>query len=256
MKLQTPFWTVALSVFRKDLRMELRSREQVSAMGLFALIAVLVYSFALELTSPLLAINEQLRSINTLLEELGEAQIQAVDPLNITNIVVGVFWVTVIFAVILGLNRSLATEREQGNMDAMLIAPIHRSAIFVGKTLANFVFAFIIGVILLPVITILFNISLIDLRVIVVLLLGVLGISGIGTLLAAMAVQTRSRETLLPIIMLPALLPVVLSVVRATNGIVSGKPDDLWLSWLSFVVFIDLLYLMLSYFAFPFVVED
>ncbi len=256
MKLQTPFWTVALAVFRKDLRMELRSREQISAMGLFALIAVLVYSFALELTSPLLAINEQLRSINTLLDELGAAQLQPVDPLNMTNIVVGIFWVTVIFAVILGLNRSLASEREQGNLDAMLISPVHRSAIFVGKTLANFVFAFIIGLILLPVITILFNINLIDLRAILVLLMGVLGISGIGTLLAAMAVQTRSRETLLPIIMLPALLPIVLSVVRSTNGIVGGRPDELWVGWLSFLALVDLLYLVLSYFAFPFVVED
>lgn len=256
MNLQTPFWKVAMSIFRKDVRTEMRSREQISVMGLFALIAVLVYSFALELTSPLLAVNEQLRSINALLETLGETQIEAVDPLNMTNIVVGIFWVTVIFAVILGLNRSLAAEREQGNLDAMLISPIHRSAIFVGKALANFLFAFIIGLILLPVITILFNINLFDLRVILVLFMGVIGISGIGTLLAAMAVQTRSRETLLPIIMLPALLPVVLSVVRATNGIVNGSPDDLWMGWLSFLALIDLLYLMLSYFAFPFVVED
>jgi heme exporter protein B len=254
--MNTPFARAALAVFRKDLRAELRSRELFSAMILFSLIAILVFSFALELTSPLLSINEELRRINELLAEAGSDALQPVDPLNMSSIVGGMFWVVIIFSAILGLNRSLASERDQGNLDAMLIAPVPRAAIFIGKTFANFLFTLLVGAILLPVITFLFDINLVRPELIAVMVLGIFGITTIGTLLAAMAAQTRSRETLLPIIMLPAVLPVLLSVVRASNGIIDGQPADLWSGWLAFVAAIDLVYLGMSYAAFGFVVED
>ncbi|HRL11103.1 MAG TPA: heme exporter protein CcmB [Aggregatilineales bacterium] len=254
--MNTPFARAALAVFRKDLRAELRSRELFSAMILFSLIAILVFSFALELTSPLLSINEELRRINELLAEAGSDALQPVDPLNMSSIVGGMFWVVIIFSAILGLNRSLASERDQGNLDAMLIAPVPRAAIFIGKTFANFLFTLLVGAILLPVITFLFDINLVRPELIAVMVLGIFGITTIGTLLAAMAAQTRSRETLLPIIMLPAVLPVLLSVVRASNGIIDGQPADLWSGWLAFIAAIDLVYLGMSYAAFGFVVED
>lgn len=254
--MNTPFARAALAVFRKDLRAELRSRELFSAMILFSLIAILVFSFALELTSPLLSINEELRRINELLAEAGSDALRPVDPLNMSSIVGGMFWVVIIFSAILGLNRSLASERDQGNLDAMLIAPVPRAAIFIGKTFANFLFTLLVGAILLPVITFLFDINLVRPELIAVMVLGIFGITTIGTLLAAMAAQTRSRETLLPIIMLPAVLPVLLSVVRASNGIIDGQPADLWSGWLAFVAAIDLVYLGMSYAAFGFVVED
>jgi heme exporter protein B len=253
---QTAFFQVALAILRKDLVAELRSRELLSSMALFALLSILIFSFALELTGPLLAVNRELAQINNLLQELGQEQLNPVDPLSLSNIISGVLWVTLVFAVILGLNRSLAAEREQGNMDAMLVAPIDRSAVFVGKMIANYLFALVVGLILLPLITILFNINLLDLRLLATLLLGVLGFSSVGTLLAAMATQTRSRETLLPIIMLPAVLPVLLAVVRASNGIITGAPTDLWGGWLGMLAIIDLIYLIMCFVLFPFVIED
>lgn len=252
----TSFIRAALAVFRKDLRAELRSRELFSAMILFSLIAILVFSFALELTSPLLAINEELRRINAILEQAGSETLQPVDPLNMSNIVGGMFWVVVIFSAILGLNRSLSSERDQGNLDAMLIAPVPRAAIFIGKMLANFVFTLLVGAILLPVITFLFDINLVRPELALVMVMGIFGIVSIGTLLAAMAAQTRSRDTLLPIIMLPAVLPVLLSVIRASNGILDNQPTEFWVGWLAFLGAIDLVYLGVSYLAFPFVVED
>lgn len=225
--MKTPFFYAAFTILRKDLRAEFRSRELLSSMGLFAFLAILVFSFALEL-------NRTVRQ----------------------EVISGVLWVTIIFAVILGLNRSMVNEREQGSMDAMLIAPIDRASIFVGKMLANFIFALTVGVILLPVMTILYNITLFQPLLVVILLLGTLGFSAIGTLLSAMTVQTRSRETLLPIIMLPAALPVLLAVVRASNGVILDQPADLWGTWLGTLLVIDLMYILMCFVLFPFVVED
>ena len=130
--MKTPFLKTVWSIVRKDLRMEFRSRELVSSMGLFALLSILIFSFALELDRV----------------ARGEA-------------ISGVLWVTVVFASILGLNRSLAMERDGGNLDAMLIAPIDRTAIFGGKLVGNFIFTLIVGLVLLPVMTILYNVDLV-----------------------------------------------------------------------------------------------
>src|SRR5689334_10779131 len=141
--MKTPFLQAVLSIVRKDLRMELRSRELVSSMGLFALLSILIFSFALELDRI--------------------ARFEAIS---------GVLWVTVVFASILGLNRSLAMERDQGNLDAMLLAPIDRTAIFIGKFVGNFVFALTVGLLLLPTMTVLYNINLIQVWILAILFLG------------------------------------------------------------------------------------
>ncbi|RMG75482.1 MAG: cytochrome C biogenesis protein [Chloroflexi bacterium] len=222
--MNTPFIQVVFSILRKDLRTELRSRELVSSMALFTFLSILVFSFALELDR--------------------EAKQEAVS---------GVLWVTLVFASILGLNRSLASEREEGNMDAMLIAPVNRIAIYMGKMLGNFIFTVIVGVVLLPVMTVLFNFSMVRPTMILILILGILGLSSIGTLLATMTVQTRSRETLLPIAMLPVVLPVILTVVRATNAILNNQ--DMMQTLLT-IGLVDVLYITLGSFLFEYVTED
>lgn len=138
----------------------------------------------------------------------------------------------------------------------MLIAPINRSAIFVGKMTANFIFGFVVAVVLLPVITILFSVNLVQPLLFGVVFLGILGFSSIGTLMATMAVQTRSREALLPIMLLPTSLPVLLSVVRASNGIIADQPIELWGGWISMLLLLDMIYVSMSFLSFPFVVED
>jgi heme exporter protein B len=225
--MKTPFFRVVLSIIRKDFQAELRSRELIGSMGLFALLAVMVFSFALEL-----------------------------DRIARVESVSGVLWVTIVFASILGLNRSMAMERDQGNLDALLIAPINRTAIFVGKLVGNFVFTLVIGLLLLPLMTILYNVTLFNIWLLVVLLLGTLGFTTLGTLLAAMTVQTRAREALLPIVMMPVVLPLLLAAVSASNGILNVTPQGDWIQWTQILVVLDVVYLTICFLLFEYVVEE
>jgi heme exporter protein B len=225
--MNTPFFTVALAIIRKDLQAELRSRELVATMLLFALLSVLAFSFALEL-----------------------------DRLTREEVVSGVLWVTVVFASLLGLNRSMAMERENGSMDAMLLTPISRSSIFVGKLVGNYLFTAMVGLALLPLMTILYNMNMVNLWVIATLLLGTLGICITGTLLAAMTVQTRAREALLPIVMLPVVLPILLAAVKATTGITNNAPMTDWQIWIQVLVIVNVIYLVLCLLMFSYVIEE
>jgi len=223
----TPFWPTAWAVLRKDLRAELRSKELVGVMLLFALLAVLIFSFALEL-----------------------------DQVVSREAVSGVLWVIVVFASILGLNRSMSAEREQGSMDALLIAPIQRGAIFLGKFLGNLLFTLLVGVVLLPLMTVLYDVVTLNPWVLLMLTLGTWGVCASGTLLAAMTAQTRARESLLPIAMLPVVLPLLLASVSATSGILNGAPDNEWQGWIGVVLVIDVAYTVICFLLFDFVLEE
>jgi len=223
----TPFWATAWAVLRKDLRAELRSKELVGLMLLFALLAVLIFSFALEL-----------------------------DQIVSREAVSGVLWVIVVFASILGLNRSMSAEREQGSMDALLIAPIQRGAIFLGKFLGNMLFTLLVGVVLLPLMTILYDVLTLNPWVLLMLTLGTWGVCATGTLLAAMTAQTRARESLLPIAMLPVVLPLLLASVSATTGILNSAPANEWQGWIGVVVVVDLVYTVACFLLFDFVLEE
>lgn len=223
----TRFLPAALAIFRKDIQAELRSRELVSTMGLFALLSILVFSFALELDRA--------------------ARAESVS---------GVLWVTIVFAGVLGLNRSMAMERENGGLDALLIAPIQRTAIYAGKLAGNLAFTLIVALLLLPLMTILYNLPVFTPPLVVVVLLGAFGFSAIGTVLAAMTVQTRARESLLPILMLPIALPLLLAAVRATTAIVRGEPEATWASWAAVLAALDMVFLAASLLTFEAVIED
>jgi len=225
--MKTSFLKTVLSIVRKDLRAELRSRELLSSMALFAVLSILIFSFALEL-----------------------------DRVARQEAISGVLWVTVVFASILGLNRSLAMERDQGNLEAMLIAPIDRAAIFFGKLVGNLIFALLVAAFLLPLMSIIYNIGLIQAWLLVVLVLGILGFSTVGTLLATMTVQTRARESLLPIVMMPIALPVILGAVRATTSILNEIPLEDWIAWPQILLVVDIVYLVVCFFLFEYVIED
>lgn len=225
--MKTGFSRTTLAILSKDLRAELRGRDLISTMILFALLSVLIFSFALELDRT--------------------ARLEAVG---------GVLWVTVAFASLLGLNRSMASERELGNMDAMLVAPVYRAAILFGKLLGNFIFTLTVGLLLAFIMMLLYNINLLRLELLLVLILGILGFASVGTLLAAMTVQTRAREALLPVVMLPMALPIILAVVRATTGILNDAPVNEWLTYIQVSAAIDLIYLALCLLLFDFVVEE
>ncbi|MCY3915670.1 MAG: heme exporter protein CcmB [Chloroflexi bacterium] len=225
--MKTPFFTCVSAIISKDLRAEIRARELISVMALFALLSILVFSFALELDR--------------------EAREEAVS---------GVLWVTLIFASTLGFNRSMAQERDHGNLDALLLAPVSRAAIFVGKLLGNFIFTLIVGLAMLPLMTALYGLALLDGWIIVTTALGIFGFATIGTLLATMTVQTRAREALLPIALLPIALPFLLTAVRATKGILSGAPAAEWQGPLGMLAAIIVIYLALCLLLYEYVLEE
>lgn len=225
--IKTPFLSATYGIFVKDLRTEFRSRELLSTMALFAVLSVLIFSFALELDRAVRA------------EAIG-----------------GVLWVTVAFAAILGLNRSLGAEREGGGFEAVLLTPIDRAAIFAGKLAGNFAFAFAVGLLLVPLMAVIYNLPVAQPWLLIVLALGTAGLAGIGTLLATMTAQARARDTLLPLVMLPLALPIVLAAVRATTSILAGLPFTDWIGWLALLAAIDVIYFAVCFLLFEFVVEE
>jgi len=225
--MKMPFITSVAAIIKKDLRAEFRARELVSLMGLFTLLSVLVFSFALELDR--------------------EARAAAVS---------GVLWVTLIFASILGLNRGMAQERDQGGLDAMLAAPVSRSAIYLGKLLGNFFFTAIVALVMLPLMTVLYGKNLLDAWVIGTTVIGVFGFAAIGTLLATLTIQTRAREALLPIAMLPIVLPFLLTAVRATTGLLNGAVEREWQSSLGMLAAITVIYFVMCLLLYRYVVEE
>lgn len=223
----TSFFAVVIAIIRKDLQAELRSRELVATMLLFSLLSVLVFSFALELDRA--------------------AEEQAVS---------GVLWVTIVFASLLGLNRSMAMESDNASMDALLISPIHRGSIFIGKLVSNFIFTLAVGLLLLPLMSLLYNMDLINQWMLADVLLGTMGICVTGTLLATMALQSRAPAALLSIVQLPVILPVLLGAVIFSNGILNNTPFETWFTWIQILGMINVIYIVLCFLMFAYVIEE
>jgi heme exporter protein B len=221
------FLRKVLAIVHKDIAAELHTREMVSAMLVFSVLALLIFSFALDLR--------------------GETA-EAAAP--------GVLWATVAFAGTLGLSRSLAREQQSGCIDGLLLAPVDRTAIFFGKAGGSFLFMVIVEGVLLPLFSALFDVALIRPGVFVVLVLGTLGYASVGTLLAAMAVNTRAREVMLPVLLLPLAVPVLIGAVRATGGLVEGATLGEVGGWIRILVVYDLVILAASLLTFGYVVEE
>lgn len=211
----------------KDLAAELRSRELLSAMLVFALLVILIFNFALEL-------DVNVRS----------------------TVTAGVLWVTFAFAGTLGLNRSMAMEKDRGCLDGLLLAPVDRSAIYFGKAIGNLVFMLVVEVIVLPVYSVLYNVNLFKPGLLLVILLGSVGYVAVGTLLSSMAVQSRARDMLLPILLFPLVLPVIIAAVRASSNFLSGLPmTEIW-PYLNLLIAYDIIFIAVSFMVFDSVVEE
>jgi heme exporter protein B len=223
----TPFLNSMGAVVWKDLAAEWRSRELISAMLVFALLVIFIFNFALEL-----------------------------NPTQRAGVTSGVLWVTFVFAGTLGLNRSLAVEKDRGCLDGLLLAPVDRTAIYFGKALSNFVFMLLTAAIVLPVYSILYNTNLFQPGLIAVILLGSEGYVAVGTLLAAMSVQTRTRDILLPILLFPVIIPVLVAAVKASSGFLQGLPMEEITPWLNLLIVYDVVFTAVAFMVFEFVVEE
>jgi heme exporter protein B len=227
MKTISNFTRAMLAIVWKDLAAEWRSRELISAMLVFALLVIFIFNFALELT-----------------------------PQTRNDVTSGILWVTLTFAGTLGLNRSMAVEKDRGCLDGLLLAPVDRTAIFFGKALANFVFMLLVAVIILPIYSVLYNTNLFLGGLILVIILGAWGYVSIGTLLASMAVQARTRDILLPILLFPVTVPLVVAAVKASSGYLKALEMVEISPWINLLIVFDLIFTAIAFLVFDSVVEE
>ena len=196
-------------------------------MLVFALIVVVVFNFAVELRM-----------------ELAR------------ETAAGFLWITILFAGMLGLNRSLSREKDRGCLDGLLLCPVERGQIFAGKMVGNLLFILATELVIIPLFIFLFNVPFYRPLLLLAVLLGTIGFAGVGTLLSAMAVHTRSREVMLPIILLPVTIPLVLAAVRASRVVLEGRDLGAYWPWIALVVTFDVALLVVSFLTFEFIVEE
>lgn len=197
--LQSPLFSLGTAVWSivwKDLRIEQHTRQTLSIMVMFSLVTVVMFNFALSTDL------DAAREVST-----------------------GLLWATIILAGTLGLNRSLALERENQTIDALLIAPIDRRGVYLAKVISVTLFTLMLEIILIFMFTIFFNKPFWQPMALLVLLLGTIGYVAAGVLITSMTIQTRAREVLLPILLLPIVLPLILPAAIATAEIISLQPD-------------------------------
>ena len=212
------FFKAVSAVVWKDLQAEFRSRELFSAMLVFSLLVIIIFNFALEL----------------------DVKVRQ-------SVTAGVLWTTFAFAGTLGLNRSMAVEKDRGCIDGLLLAPVDRSAIYFGKAISNLAFMLIVEAIVLPVYSVLYNANLFRLDFLGVILLGSIGYAAVGTLLSTMSAQTRTREILLPILLFPVAIPVLLASVKASGGILAGAEFAEILAPLNILIVYDVIFIAVAF---------
>jgi len=189
------------AILRKDIVMEMRTGEMLTSMGLYAVLVLIVYGVALS---------------------------QAGSSFDVQRIAAGLLWLAILFTSMLGLNRSLVHEKDQGCLDALLLSPVDRPIIFFAKATGNLIFLSIVEVLILPLFYFLFLSGkpmggpfwLIALPLIV----GSVGIAGVGTLLATMSVNTTGKDFILAVLFIPVMFPLLFSVVAATSAILISDP--------------------------------
>jgi heme exporter protein B len=223
-------FAVVRALLRKELLVELRTLESVPGMSLFAVTTFVVFHFAL--------------NRNTIDGDLAA----------------GVLWVTLLFAAIIGVNRLFVADADQGGFDAFLLAPVDRSAMLIAKALALLAYLFVLELIAVPAFALLLlspSIGQALPGLLAVLALGDLGIALIGTLVAALAVRTRARDLLGPLLALPLLVPIVIGCARASSPLLAvSHPGQAPARWLLTLGLYDLVFGLIAYALFDFLLED
>lgn len=218
-----------LAIVWKDIVAELRTKEMFSAMFVFAVLVIVVFNFAFDL------------------RVTGE---------RVREVAPGALWVAFAFAGILGLNRAFVAEKDSGCLEGLLLAPVDHTAIYFGKMISTVLFMLVVEALMLPVFTAFFGVNLFDLGLVLIVVLGTVGFAGVGTILSAMTAQTRSREVLLPILLLPVAAPVLIAAVKATSGILDGQTMAEVALWWQLLLAFDVLFPAVAFMTFDFIVKE
>jgi heme exporter protein B len=220
----------ARAILRKDLRMEWRTKESVPAMTLFTITVYVLFHFGLDR--------------DTLDGELAA----------------GVLWVTLLLASVIGVSRLFAAEREQGGIDALLLAPVDRTSLFLAKASALFLFLTAVEIVAVPAFALLLlgpGLGAALPELLLILALGNLGLAAVGALVAALAAETRARELIVPLLLLPLVVPLLIACTQATEPLLrqDGGPEELG-RWLALLTLYDVVFVLLSVAVFDFLLED
>ncbi|MEW6456698.1 MAG: heme exporter protein CcmB [Acidobacteriota bacterium] len=216
-------------IIHKDIISEIRSKEIFSSMIIFSLLVVVTFSIAFQFDT----------------EKSGD-------------FASGILWIVFIFSGILGLNRSFLVEKDKGCLEGLLLCPIDNSVIYFGKMISNNIFVLFMELLILPIFSIFFNINLFSyiLPLSLTIFLGTIGFIAIGTILSAMTINTRTREMLLPVILLPVAIPVIISSVKATGVLLEGGSLSNIDKWIKILLAFDIIFIVVSFLTFDYVVEE
>jgi heme exporter protein B len=212
----------------KDILLELRSREVVIASMVFAVMVVVIFNFALNVT-----------------------------PETVDILAPGILWVAFAFAGVLAMSRAFVIEKDQGSLEGLLLCPVSRDSLYFGKMLALFLFMTVVEAVLLPIFAVLFDFSAFSFTLIGVILLATLGFATVGTLFSSIAVNTRSREIMLPVLFFPVITPVIIGAVETSTGAIGSSVNVIGVGrWLQLIAVFDAVFLVLCPWAFGLVMEE
>lgn len=225
----TPSRIAFAAILAKDLRAELRTLQSLPAMALFAVTTFVIFRFGLDRTS------------------------------LSGSLAAGVLWATLLFAAVLGINRLFVAEREEGGFDAIRMAPIDRSALFAAKVAALMVYLLALELVAVPIFAFFFLDSAAALPpLLAVLVLADLGLAATGTLISSMAVNSRARDLLVPLVLLPLVVPLMIAATGASEPLlaVGGPGYHRFGTWLAVLGLYDLIFALVGWAVFDFLLED
>ncbi len=216
-----------IAIFWKDILTELRTKEIIVSVFVFALLVLVIFNFAFG----------------------AEAEM--------TEIVApGILWVALTFGGVIGLNRTFAVEKENSRLEGMMLCPVDRAIIYWGKLTGSFTFMMAVAIMVTPIFLALFNLPLLLPGLVLIIILALIGFAAVGTLFSALAVNTRARDVMLPILFLPVVVPVIVAAVKATSIVLTSRPWADMLTWLQIIIVFDIIYLVVATLVFEFVVEE
>lgn len=217
----------AWAITRKDIIAEMRTRDTVLSVLVFALLVIVIFNFAF-----------------------------GGDQSAMLTVAPGILWATFAFAGVLGLNRAFVPEKEQGCLEGLMACPVSREVIYIGKGLGSLIFMLVVEAIALPIFGVFVSLPVLTPQIIAVTLLTTVGFVSVGTLFSALAVHTRAKELVLPILFFPIVAPIVLAAVESTELALAGESWGEMASWLQIVIAFDVVFAAVSYLVFSFVIEE
>lgn len=228
LKYKLPAWWVPiLTILWKDVLLEIRTKETIIPILVFSFLVIIVFNFVMD---------------------PNPALVEAVAP--------GVLWVAFTFAGLLGLSRSFAMEKEQGCIEGLMMCPVGRDLLYLGKMLGTFLFILLVELIMLPVFAVVFNIPLFEPGLWLITLLATFGFASVGAIFSAIAINTKAKEVLLPILFFPIAAPVIIAAAEATRAVLAGDSVGDYSRWLQLMAAFDVMFVVIASITFDFILGE